>query len=410
MQIERRLIMGFIRMNNTKTYTIAILLILLILMSSIPVTGSEKITENEEMAVTQMVYFSVNGCKDCIAVKAFIDEMSPTYEVSYDGKAIESRIEIIEYDIGDPENLEKMYQFYEAYDVPKERQFVPSIYIGNKHLLGEMEVKRLLIKHIKDGRGLLEDSLTDAVLSAATTEITLSGKSILGVLTTGLINGFNPCSISMILFLFSLLLTKKSNVLKLGLSFIAGKFISYLLLGTAFYSLLTKFNFDMVNSVIKIVLIVLFAGLSLMNFLDFLAAKSERYGKIKMQLPAGLRRFNHNMIKKMTDVKNEGKLLLLCFVLGLLISAGEFLCTGQIYLATILYVLQNSDGFNMMSLLYFVLYCLAFILPLIVITIIIHKSKSFFSLSEAVREKMHIIKLVNALLFLAFLLLVIVLY
>lgn len=392
-----------------KMHDFRVLMLLMILLAFIPT----QVLADEidvDSARTQMVFFYVNGCEECNEVKAFMDEMTPKYEVTYEGKKIESQIEILKYDSGDPVNFELLHRFYEAYNVPEDRQFVPSIFIGDVHLLGEMEVERDLIKHIRSGKGLVEASLTEAVLVGDETEITLSGQSIVGVLTTGLINGFNPCSISMILFLFSLLLTKKNNVLKLGLSFIAGKFITYLLLGTAFYSLLTKFNFDIMNSIVKVLLIIIFGGLAVMNFLDFLAAKSEKYGNIRMQLPTGLRKFNHKLIKRLTDVKNEGWLLLICFGLGVLISAGEFLCTGQIYLATILYVLQNSTGLNMTSLVYFILYCLAFITPLIVFTVIVHRSKGFFSLSEAVRGKMHIIKLVNALLFLTFLILVITLY
>lgn len=364
----------------------------------------------EDMPITQMVFFHVNGCEECIGVKEYMTTMDQTYEVTYNGVTFESRIQVLSYDIGDAQSLELMYRFYEAYEVPKDRQFVPSIYIGDVHLLGVDEVRKSLVKNIRQGHGLVEESLTEDILSAEPVEISLSGQSVAGVLTTGLLNGFNPCSISMILFLLSLLVTKKNNVLKLGLAFIGGKFIAYLLLGTAFYSLLSSFDFTLVNTIVKVVLVVIFGGLSIMNLLDFFAAKGEQYGKIKTQLPAGLRRFNHNMIKKFTDVKNQRMLVLVCFLLGGLISAGEFLCTGQIYLATILYVLQNSAGLNMVSLMYFVLYCLAFITPLVVITVIIHKTKSFFDISEAIREKMHLIKLVNAIFFAIFVIVVLLLY
>jgi len=364
----------------------------------------------EDMALTQFVFFYTQGCKDCEGVKEFMAGMDQIYEVTYNGKQFDSRIEVLAFDIGTAQGLENMYRFYAAYDVPEERQFVPSIYIGDVHLLGEEETRRDLIKHIKSGKGLVEASLTEEILNSSQVDVSLSGQSIAGVLTTGLINGFNPCSISMMLFLFSLLLTKKNNVLKLGMAFILGKFMTYLLLGTAFYSILSQLNFDLVNALVKVVLVVIFGGLSLMNFLDFFAAKNEAYGHIRMQLPTGLRKFNHDMMKGLTDGKNEKSLLAVCFLLGVLISAGEFLCTGQIYLATILYVLQNSPGLNMISLTYFVVYCLAFILPLVVITIAVHKSKSYFNLSELVRGNMHIIKLVNAMLFLLFLILVVVLY
>lgn len=367
-------------------------------------------SSDELVPETLLVYFYVNGCKECVQVKAFMDTMEDTYTVDYKGHKLESTVNIVKYEIGDPDNLALMYSIYDAYNVPKERQFVPIIFMGQENYLGIDEISRNLIDAIESGKGVVEDEALLALEEIEPQEIMLTGQNIAGVLTTGLINGFNPCSISMILFLFSLLLSRKVNVLKLGFAFIIGKFITYVLLGTVFYGLLSTLNIDWLNTVVKVILIVLFLVLSLMNFLDFFAAKNENYGKVRMQLPAGLRKMNHNIIKKITDVKNQKLLLLLCFLLGVLISVGEFLCTGQIYLATILYVLQNSAVFDVRSLTYFVLYSFMFVVPLIVITVVIHKTKEFFSLSEFVREKMHLIKLLNAILFLLFVVLVVLFY
>ncbi len=392
--------------------TIARLIMTIIILSSF---ASGLIVHAEEdsdisYADTTMVYFYIDGCKECKAVKEYMGTMSATYNVDYNGQEVYSVLKLVPYDIGTPEGLEAMYAYYEEYDVPEDRQFVPSIFIGDKHLLGEVEVKNKLVKHIEAGHGLVEETVTQEMIAKASKSVTLSGKNIAGVLVTGLINGLNPCSISMILFLFSLLLTRKVNVLKLGLAFVFGKFVTYVLLGSVFYNLLITFDIDWVNTAIKVLLVIVFLTISILNFLDFFAAKNERYGKIKMQLPAKLRKMNHNVIKKMTDVKNQKKLLVLCFVLGAIISVGEFLCTGQIYLATIVYVLQNSSVFDMKAFVYLVLYSTAFIVPLTIITIAVHKSKAYFNLSELVRGKMHLIKLINAIVFLVFVIVVILLF
>lgn len=370
--------------------------------------ASEKATtSDEDFATTEFVYFYTQGCVDCEAVAKFMDTMEEYYIVDHNGQKVKSKINIVKIDIGPDEGFEALYAFYDYYEVPEDRRFVPSIFIGDTHLMSAEEIKRELIGEIESGMGLIEDSITERTIDTSNTSITLSGKSIAGVLVTGLLNGLNPCSISMILFLFSLLLAKDVNVLKLGFAFILGKFITYVLLGSVFYNLLLTFNIDWLNSIIKVILIVLFLGLSIMNFLDFIAAKSENYGKIKMQLPTKLRKVNHKIIEKITSVKNQKKLLLMCFVIGIVISVGEFLCTGQIYLATIVYVLQNSEVFNMRSFMYLVLYSFMFTLPLIAITFAVHKSKSYFNLTELVRGKLHLIKLMNALFFLVFVVLVI---
>lgn len=396
------------RFTSRKYIFILLLVLLLSTLGGFSSYASDaEIEVDEEYATTEFVYFYTQGCVDCEAVSKFMDKMDDVYIVEHNGQQVKSKISILKIDIGPDEGFETLYAFYDYYEVPEDRRFVPSIFIGDTHFMSAEEIERELIDAIESGKGLVEDSVTAESIDTSNTSISLSGKSVAGVVVTGLLNGLNPCSISMILFLFSLLLAKDVNVLKLGFAFILGKFITYVLLGSVFYNLLLTFNIDWLNSIIKVILIVLFLGLSLMNFLDFIAAKNENYGKIKMQLPAKLRKVNHKIIEKITSVKNQKKLLLMCFVIGVVISVGEFLCTGQIYLATIVYVLQNSEAFNIRSFMYLVLYSFMFTIPLIAITFAVHKSKSYFNLTELVRGKLHIIKLMNALFFLLFVVLVI---
>lgn len=71
-------------------------------------------------------------------------------------------------------------------------------------------------------------------------------------------------------------------------------------------------------------------------------------------------------------------------------------------MATIVSVLQRSQTLNMHAVIYFLIYGLAFVLPLILITIIIHKGRGIFDVSEWIREKMPMIKLINAIAFILF--------
>lgn len=78
-----------------------------------------------------------------------------------------------------------------------------------------------------------------------------------------------------------------------------------------------------------------------MNFLDFLSVRKSEYGKVRMQLPKKLRHLNHQMLKKASHM--EGAFLgILILGLGIAVSLGEFFCTGQIYMASILY--PSPDG------------------------------------------------------------------
>ena len=90
----------------------------------------------------------------------------------------------------------------------------------------------------------------------------------------------------------------------------------------------------------------------------------------------------------------------LSFGLGAIISVGEFLCTGQIYLATIT-VLQSGQALDFRAMIYFLIYGAAFVLPLILITVFIHKGREIFDLTEWMRERI-LIKLINAVVFILF--------
>jgi hypothetical protein len=103
---------------------------------------------------------------------------------------------------------------------------------------------------------------------------------------------------SMLLFFLSLLTVKNIRILKIGFSFMAGKFLAYMLLGTIFFKFLSVINSGVLNVFMKVMLAIILLILIIMNIQDFFAAKGERYERILLQLPEGFRRFNHRIIKK----------------------------------------------------------------------------------------------------------------
>ena len=80
----------------------------------------------------------------------------------------------------------------------------------------------------------------------------------------------------------------------------------------------------------------------------------------------------------------------------MIVSAGEFLCTGQIYLATILYLVKRSVTINSIAFLALFVYVLAMVIPLTVIVIAVSKGQKVMMISEGFRRNMPKVKLVNA--------------
>ena len=117
-----------------------------------------------------------------------------------------------------------------------------------------------------------------------------------------------------------------------------------------------------------------------------------------MQLPAKMRHFNHALLKHAQNA--EGIFLsLLVLGLGIAISIGEFFCTGQIYMASILYLLKSAKE-QLASLVFTLLvYVTAMSIPSVCILFVIYKTKKTQRVSEFMLEHMAAVKLLNAALF-----------
>ncbi len=345
------------------------------------------------------VYFYSSTCSTCQKLTSFYNNLEEKHK----------NLIIKKYNITDLKNESLLDKYNNTYKVIEDdKGIVPVVFIKNTYLTGEKDIRSKLEKIIIKNDGLNTIEVQDmSVNHAADIKKFINFKTV-SVFFAGLINGINPCSMSMLLFFISLIMVKKVNIMKIGIAFSAGKFLAYLLLGTIFFEFLSKLNIGWLHTVIKIVMIIVIVILVTFNLQDFFAAKKEKYNKIRVQLPTAFRKFNHRLIRKLTNIADLKLILIVSFLLGIMISLGEFLCTGQIYLTTIVTILQTNDSLNFQAFLYLVLYDLAFIIPLLILSFGIYKGKEVFDVSEVIREKLHIIKLINVAIFFVFGLLVII--
>lgn len=356
---------------------------------------------------TELIYFYMPSCEDCRKAEKVLAELPGTIKLEQDGKLIHSNVKIVKLNAGEEKNLALLKARFEYLKVPVEDQQVPIVFLGNTWFSGAAHIQANLETAVLNGQGTgTVKILTDENQSADSGVL-----SFLSVFLTGLLNGINPCSLSMLIFFFSVLAANENiKLFTAGLSFIAGKFLAFILLGTLLYQLFLEVNIHWFQTVSKIILICIGTALIILNMRDYFAAKSEKYNKILLQLPEKLRKFDHGLIRAVSAINNNKVLIPVCFILGMLIAAGEFLCTGQIYLATIVLMLQRNPYPDFSVVFSFVLYGIAFVFPLFIITVILSRGRAVFEVSEAVREKMPLIKLFNALFFLIFIILVIAVF
>lgn len=373
--------------------------------TALPYVSEKRVRVDKSGTDSNIIYLYVPLCAECEDVESFFDDLDPSYNIPYDGQLINSQVIITKLNVSEIENLNLLRTYISKFGVPEERQQVPIIFIGDKYLFGIEEIKGNLKNLILSGEGFFTPKFNEAGGDSVNIDADLTKYDFAGVITAGLINGVNPCSISMLLFLFSTVASKGLTTIKIGLSFIIGRFVTYFLLGTLFFNLLLTLDAEVmryIEWIFKSILIMIILFLVVLNIRDYFAAKSEKYDKIKLQLPVALRRMNHKWIKFFMSVKNPRLLTAMGFILGIIISIGEFLCTGQIYLLTLVYIMRISPQFDAMTILSFLLYGLALIVPMLLLLFIIHKGKEVFEISEVVRKNFQYIKLLNAFVFLVF--------
>ena len=222
----------------------------------------------------------------------------------------------------------------------------------------------------------------------------VSGLTWAGTFTAGLVAGFNPCALSMLLFFLTLLLPLKKNTGLYASIYLASKFAMYLLIGTVLLTAFSAWNPTWLPLAAKLLLTVIGAVLVVMNLMDAWSAHREKYGQIKNQLPRGIRHFLHERIKR--ALEHPGRALVPSIILlGLIVASSEFLCSGQLYLATLTAGLELGIEYLRQFML-LVVFCLAFLLPSVALTVLVIKGRDMFGLSDAMLRRMPVIKLATA--------------
>jgi len=334
------------------------------------------------------VYFASIYCNDCIGLES--DGVFGTLEAQ--GYTIEKHY--LETEV-DAVRILHDYQF--TYDLPLGNDLVPIIFVGSTYYTGRIEIREAVesgeLQSIMDSEALLE------LESAPAADF-----SLIYFVLLGFVDGVNPCAIAMLLMFISLLsfTQKKSILIKVSFTFIFAIFLSYFLFGTVLYRSLAQFS--AAAAIVRIVpwIIIILAGIVfLLNLYDFIITILKKYDKIKNQLPSGIQKFNKRLMQKFTEkLESDRKgIYVITFFIGVVISFTEFLCTGQAYFTAILHLIHFTS-YYLRGVGLLLLYNLIFVLPLIIIAVIAVKTQSVMGVSVFMREKLHWIKLFNAIVFL----------
>lgn len=333
------------------------------------------------------------GCSECLQAEGILRELEGALPY----------VKVERYNMFEPGVMEMREGFDETYDVPFARRgAVPAVFAGASWFIGARELK------LAKDEGLLAKALEEAPkpidsISAHEDGITRRFASFnLGiVLGAGLIDGVNPCAFAGLAFLMSYLLMSGSNrrhLLYTGFGFCAAMFMTYLAIGTGILSVIKRIQaISRILPVLGGILGILAIVLGVLSIIDAVRAAIYRNkADLTLKLPKGISKAVRATIRKHVS---PGSLLIGAIVTGFLVAAMEFLCTGQVYLPTIVYVHSVYPG-DPRAMLYLIIYNLAFMAPVVGVFLAAYFGMGSKALAKLAAKSIPTVRLLTGLLFL----------
>lgn len=352
----------------------------------------------------KIYYFGTNTCSTCLKTKDFLKDFESRYSNTFKTEFTDG-FEIIFTETTEEQGKVLHESYSKAYGVPLEQfNIVPAMFIGDKYLIDLEPIQSNLygiLKEYSSGEKVYEEKDVNIISTQEVHEVQtekFNGITFFGILYSGLLDGFNPCAMAMLMFFLTFLIsTKKSNkaLLLTGFCYILGTFITYFGIGLGLF----KFSTIIINAVpimitIYTITILLSLFLAVQSLRDYKSIKAGDYSKVKLQLPKFMKHTIHKYIRN--NISNQA-IYLSALIAGIVVSVLEFFCTGQIYLPTIVYMISSQGSGT--AIFYLLLYNLAFVFPLIVICFMIYRGKAVMEVSNTLVSKLDKIKLLSAIFF-----------
>jgi len=326
-----------------------------------------------------IAFFYQTTCKECERIFYMLNYLKKKYPF----------LKIKEFNLMERKNKILFEAMAEKIKIPEEKRLIPATLIIGTDYLQQREIN---LKNIEKIIGKYKGKGSECIweigedrLKEAEDRIIKRFKEfgILPVCLAGLIDGINPCAFAVIVFFISYLVATKrkgKEILIVGFSFMAGVFITYFLFGCGVFSFLSKFtHYSVFSRVLNLLVGTGAIILGFLSFCDFLKARKGEIKNIKLQLPQFIKKKIHSTIISKGRLKNYA---IGSFISGVIVSFLEFVCTGQVYFPTIVFVLnQQRQGY-----FYLFLYNLFFIFPLLFILLFSYAGMSSQKISEFSRN------------------------
>ncbi len=283
---------------------------------------------------------------------------------------------------------------------------IPAIFIGKTVMGGQKEIGRLLPRQIEtfldNPQGYRSASIAPFKQTHDTGSIGREAFSALTagiVLGAGLLDGINPCAFTTIIFLVSylgLVGASRRRMLVTGGAFTAAVFLTYFIIGMAFFSAAKIILRDQtIAQTVNVLLLVLVGVLAILSFTDFIKCLKGKAADMALQLPGFLKKGIHKKIRDFA--RHKTAMVGASFLLGVIIAGMELTCTGQVYIPIVTMI--SEPAHRVMAIFYLFLYNIAFIIPLVAVFLLVALGLTSQKLADTFKRHIAGVKLGFAVLF-----------
>ncbi len=340
-----------------------------------------------------LAYFEQAGCQECA-------------RTTYDLRVVKERypqLVVESFAIEEEQNKALNEWLSDKYNVSEEKRLsTPMIFVGEDVLIGEDAYLSNLLpvvgKYAETGAERTWDDFDPEQGEQGIVD-RFQSFGVLTVLGAGLIDGLNPCAFATLIFFISYLAftgRRGRDILFVGISFTLGVFLTYLLVGVGLLKVVQSLGFfSSLGRWVYLLTALLCVALAALTFRDYFRARKGKASEMALKLPLSLRRQINKVIRESAQMP---AFVAVAFFTGFVVSLLELACTGQVYLPTIVYVMSRPE-LAAQAFLYLFLYCLMFILPLVVVFALSYFGTSSEQLGQFINRHTSTIKLATGLLF-----------
>ncbi|MDD4005322.1 MAG: hypothetical protein PHW69_09015 [Elusimicrobiaceae bacterium] len=349
--------------------------------------------------------FYASHCKVCLSLKKeFLPEVRRQYENRVQWRELETD--------SNESNLALLYIVSKDNGYKDAR--VPAILIGNSVLLvGKTPIEERLAKEID--AAITAAGKTDQVQAevgpgqaSPVLKGLFAGMSATAVAGAGLVDGINPCAFAVIVFFVSFLAVygyNRRDIVYIGSAYCLAVFLTYLLLGLGMFKAL--YALSGFYAAMKI-FYYLTAGFCLLLFVlsvyDWTVyAKTGRSEGMLLQLPKNFKVWINRItgaLLRGKEGRSPARMLLAAFAVGFVVSLIEAVCTGQVYVPTIVFIMKDPE-LRVKAVWYLLLYNAMFIAPLVTVFLLSFAGFGSERFNGFLKKHLGLTKILLALVFLA---------